>query len=141
MKFGVTCDANIESGLNDVLNTLNNDGFDGYFDTRFYDDAGTGLFIVLMCRDPMWNFKQRIRFVKKRNTLYVDIMLDLDVMSRADLATRKRIIGEKIVAEVPQIVAKKKFKDFDLPRFTSDLREWFETHGWISAEFSEFVQD
>ena len=99
----------------------------------------------MMCRDPIWNFKQRIRFVKKENCLYMDLMLDLDVMSRAEPETRKRIVGEKIVTEVPRIVAKKKFKDFDLLRFSADLREWFEQHGWIDKDFpeeeSEFAYD
>lgn len=137
MKFGMTCDANIESGLNDLLNDLNDGGFDEYFSERLYDDSAIGLFIVLMCRDPIWNFKQRIRFVKKRNTLYIDIMLDLDVMSRADSATRKRIVGERIVNEVPRIVANKKFKNFDLPRFSTDLREWFERQDWIPPVFPD----
>ena len=130
MKFGITCDANAESGVSEVMLGLN-DAFEEYFGDRFYDDSSIGLFIVLMCRDPAWNFKQRIRFVKNRNTLYIDIMLDLNVMSRADPGTRKQIVGEKIVNEVPQIIAKKKFKDFDLPRFSRDLRMWFEDQGWI----------
>lgn len=116
-----------------------NDAFEEYFGSRFYDDSGIGFFIVLMCRDPVWKFKQRIRFVKNRNTLYIDIMLDLEVMSRADSATRKRIVSEKIATEIPQIIAKKKFKDFDLPRFTRDLREWFEINGWIEPEFPESI--
>lgn len=132
MKFGITCDANAESGLSEVIFGTNK-AFKEYFGDRFYDDSGIGLFIVLMCRDPIWNFKQRIRFLKKKNTLYLDIMLVLDVMSRASLATRKSIVGEKIVTEVPQIVAKYKFKDFDLKRFSSDLKSWFEQNGWIDA--------
>lgn len=111
-----------------------NDAFEDYFGNRFYDDSGIEMFVVLMCRDPIWNFKQRIRFVKKENCLYMDIMLDLDVMSRADSVTRKRIVGEKIANEVPQIVAKYKFRDFDLKRFSSDLRVWFEDHKWIEKQ-------
>lgn len=140
MKFGITCDANIESGVSEVIYGMNK-AFDEYFGDRFYDDSGIGLFIVLMCRDPQWNFKQRIRFVKKRNTLYVDIMLDLDEMRRSDLSARKRIVGEKIVNEVPQIAAKYKFKGFDLRRFTRDLREWFEQNGWIEPAFPEFIEN
>ena len=140
MRFFVTCDADIESGLNELLNALNRDGFGKYFEDRFYDDSGVKITVVLMCRDPRWNFKQRIRFSKKENKLYTDIMLDIAVMSSVDLAMRKRIVSERIVNEVPQIVAKYKFKDFDLPRFTSDLREWFEQYGWIEPTFPEFIE-
>jgi hypothetical protein len=71
----------------------------------------------------------------------MDVMLDLDVMSNADPETRKRIVAEKIITEIPKIVAKKKFKDFDLLRFSKDLREWFETNGWVEPAFSEFIED
>lgn len=133
MRFFITSDANSESGLGETLYGINK-AFDDYFFDRFYDDSGIEMSVIFMCRDPRWNFKQRIRFSKKENRLYMDIMLDLNVMSSADLPTRKQIVGEKLVNEVPQIVAKYKFKDFDLKRFSSDLRSWFEEHGWIDKE-------
>jgi len=136
MKFGITYDADAEARLDEVIFGIN-DAFEDYFGVKFYDDSGIEMFIVLMCRDPRWNFKQRIRFVKKENCLYMDIMFDLDVMSQADPETRKKIVAEKMVTEIPQIIAKKKFKDFDLPRFTKDLREWFETHEWLEPDFAE----
>ena len=136
MKFFITYDANMESGLNEITYGMTK-SFGDYFVDRFYDDSGIAMSIILMCRDPIWNFKQRIRFHKKENRLHMDIMLDLNIMSRADPATRKQIVGKRIVTEVPQIVAKYKFKDFDLKRFSSDLREWFEEHGWISTVRSE----
>lgn len=137
MRFFITCDADIESGLDKVLNSLHDEGFKDYFVDQFYDDSGIKITVVLMCRDPRLIFKQRIRFSKKENKLYTDIMLDLNIMSRADPATRKRIVAEKLIHEVPQIVAKYKFKDFDLPRFSRDLREWFEIHGWVEPMFPE----
>lgn len=132
MRFRIVSDSNIEAGLSDVSDALSESGFRAHFAEQYYDDSGISLGVVLMCRDPHLNFKQRIRFSKKENTLYMDLMLDLDVMSRANPVTRKRIVGEKIVNEVPQIVAKYKFKDFDLKRFSSDLRTWFEENGWIN---------
>ena len=130
MRFGVTCDADIESGF-DVVTFGMMKQFDDYFRDRFYDDSGIEMFVVLMCRDPRWNFKQRIRFVKKENCLYMDLMFDLRIMAQVDMKTRKRIVGEKMVTEIPQIVAKYKFRDFDLPRFSRDLRSWFEEHNWL----------
>src|SRR4030095_5139593 len=140
MRFFVTSDANAEANLHEVLYALDDHGFDAYFHDRFYDDSGKEMCVVLMCRNPRLNFKQRIRFVKKENCLYMDIMLDLDVMSQLDLSSRKQIVGEKMVREIPRIVAKYKFKDFDLPTFPSDLREWFETHGWITSEFPDTIE-
>lgn len=122
MKLFITSDSNTESGVGEATRGLAQALAD-YFANRRYNDSDLEIAICLMCRDPRWNFKQRIRFVKKENCLYMDIMLDLDVMKYAERSHRKEIIGSKIVSEVPEIIAKKKFKDFDLPRFTKDLRE------------------
>ena len=130
MDFRVTCDANAESRVDQIMFGIN-DAFEKYFGDRFYDDSGVAMFVILTCRDPAYNFKQRIRFSKKENCLYMDLMFDLNNMIHANMAEGKRIVGEKIVTEIPQIVAKYKFKDFDLARFSSDLKDWFETHGWI----------
>jgi hypothetical protein len=61
----------------------------------------------------------------------VDIMLDLAVMTSSKTSTRKRIVAEKFLDEVPQIIAKYKFKEFDLPRFSADLRNWFKQNEWF----------
>ena len=90
MKFGISYDANIESGLIEVLNEIS---LEEHFEERFFDDSGLELFIVLMCRDPIWKFKQRIRFDRKENCLYMDLMLDLPTMSNADFPNRKRIVA------------------------------------------------
>ena len=131
MRFFTTSDANSESKINEILNALDDSYFNEYFADKYYDDSGIEMAVVFMCRDPRRNFKQRIRFVKKENTLYMDIMLDLNVMSCSDSETRRRIVGDKMVNEIPEIIHKYKFNDFDLPRFTKDLREWFEDNGWI----------
>jgi hypothetical protein len=130
MRFFITSDANSDSGLVEALYGINKD-FKDYFSDRFYDNSGIEFAVVLICRDPRLDFKQRIRFVRKENCLYMDIMLDLDAMIRADPITRKRIIGEKMADEIPQIISKRKVKNFDLKRFSTDLKSWFEQHDWI----------
>ena len=131
MRFFITYDANSEANIDEVLNALDDFCFDEYFAEKGYDDSGIKIAVVLMCRDPRLKFKQRIRFSKKENTLYMDIMLDLEQMKSADSGTRKKIVAEKLVNEIPQIVAKYKFKDFDLKRFSSDLSNWFKQQNWI----------
>jgi hypothetical protein len=140
MRFGVSCDANIESGFDKVMFGMNK-AFHVFFGDRFYDDSGIEMFVVLMCRDPRWNFKQRIRFEKKRNCLYMDLMFNLPTMERADMSMRKKIVAEKMIDEIPQIIAKYKFKGFDLMKFSADLRNWFEDHGWIDRELESWPAD
>jgi hypothetical protein len=134
MELGITYDANREARLDEVRSSKNRDGFEEYFADKYYDDSGIAIFIVLMCRSPYLNFKQRIRFVKADNCLYMDIMLDYEHMTTTDTDGRKRYVAEKLINEVPQIIAKYKFRDFDLKRFSSDLRLWFEDHEWIESE-------
>lgn len=147
MKFFVTSDADKETGLSEIIYELNRSPMDDFFVNRFYDDSEIGIGIVLMGRDPRWDFKQRISFSKGKNSLYADLMFDWHEMVNADDRTRKQIAAEKIMTEVPQIIAGYKskgkygFKDFDLPRFTRDLREWFETNGWIEPGFPELIEE
>ncbi len=138
MRFFTTYDANSEANLDEILDALDDGGFDGFFAEKFYDDSGIKITVVFMCRDPRWNFRQRIRFSKKENKLYLDIMLDLDQMKNSETEAKKRIVAEKMINEIPQIIAKYKFKDFDLLRFSADLREWFASYGWIEEEFAVF---
>jgi len=133
MKFDVTCDANLESGLNELLNELYDSGFNAYFSDRIYDNSGIELFVVLMCRDPNLNFKQRIRFSKKDNCLYMDVMLDLAIMKQVDFVSRKKIVATKLVMEVPNIIASYRQLKFDFISFKSDLTSWFEHLDWMDS--------
>ena len=146
MKFFVTSDADEETGLHELVYEINRQPMDGFFLDRFYDDSFVGLCLVLMCRDLASNYKQRIRFRKNKNVLYIDIMCDWDVMVLSGPEARRRIVAEKIVAEVPQIIAQYKskakygFKNFDLARFTWDLREWFEANSWLKPSSPETIR-
>jgi hypothetical protein len=51
-------------------------------------------------------------------------MLNLEEMKQADHETRKRIVADHLAEEIPPIVRKYKFKDFDEPCFTEDLKNW-----------------
>lgn len=128
MEFGISSDSNKEAKLSEIELW---EPLEEYFAEKYYDDSRIAIFIVLMCRSPYLNFKQRTRFVKADNCLYTDIMLDYGHMTTTDTTARKRHVAEKLITEVPQIIAKYKFRDFDLKRFSSDLRHWFENQGWI----------
>ena len=130
MQFRISGDSNVEAGLGE----LDFDGFREYFSGKQYDDTAINIGVVLMCRDPRLKFERRVRYSRSDNWLYIDVMLDLDVMSQSDHETRKRIVGEKITAEVPQVVAKYKLRGFDLERFASDLRTWFKKNNWLEDE-------
>jgi len=51
-------------------------------------------------------------------------MLDFDQFKRIDQQERNKIVAEKFIAEIPAIIAKYKFQDFDLKKFTADLSKF-----------------
>ncbi|MEP6929841.1 MAG: hypothetical protein ABI850_07505, partial [Flavobacterium sp.] len=64
MEFGITADINFESGVREVLGVIPIREYKDYFYVKNYGFDLIGVYIVLMCRDSEYNFKQRIRFIK-----------------------------------------------------------------------------
>jgi hypothetical protein len=123
MHVRVTSDANQESGVGVLVLEISGPTRKEFLH-RTYGSGLSGLVVVLMCRDPDLNFKRRIRFSKKEKKLYMDVMLDLSQMMRADHAVRKRIITDQLATEVPAILRKYAFDDFDEARFVDDWKNW-----------------
>jgi len=62
-----------------------------HFRPRDYGSGLPQLGVVLMCRDPHFNFKRRVRFSKKDQTLYMDVMLHLPDMIPLSHDERRRV--------------------------------------------------
>lgn len=124
MKLNFTADAVNTSGFGDLIYGLNNNKLDDYFMNKTYGVSLIEIFIVC-CSYPDWkNFKQRIRFIKAEKCLMVDIMFDLETMENASQKERREIHIKKINNELPPIIKKYKFKDFDLERFMADFNTY-----------------
>ena len=123
MDVVITSDANAESGIGDVVFELSGPTSE-YFLTRDYGAGLLGVVVVLMCRDPGLRFHRRVRFVKKEKTLYMDVMLDLDEMSRATREVRRQIVTTRLLSEVPSVLGKYSLGDSDGARFEHDLKDW-----------------
>jgi hypothetical protein len=124
MRLMVTCDANSESGVGQVIDEICGPTHQ-HFVPKNYGDGLAGLGVVLMCRDPELNFKRRLRFSRKEKTVYMDVMLDLTQMRQAAHEVRKRIICERLIEEIPAVVRKYSIADFDDALFEQDLKAWF----------------
>lgn len=121
--FGISADINWESGLRETLGLIPSSEFFDFFYTKNYGYDLNSVFVMLMCRNNELNFKQRIRFLKKEKALYMDIMLDFNLFVKITQLERNKIVFDKLKKEVPEIIARYKFKDFDLARFTDDFTE------------------
>ena len=138
MFFRITSDANENSGVGKVVDEISGPTRKHF--ERDYGPGVNGIGVVLMCRDPWLKFKRRIRFVKKDKkmpyfdkTLYMDIMLDFPQMRELSHEQRKAIILQRLGDEIPTILRKYAFKDFDEPRFVDDLKSWLKEIGGSKA--------
>ncbi len=121
MHFFLTGDYNWESKVDHAIRNL---ALKDFFRNRNYgEDISGGISVVLMCRDPALGFKQRIRFSKKNQALSMDVMLDLPFFVSATHSQRREEVARKLIAEVPRVIGKYKFKNFNLASFSGDLEE------------------
>jgi hypothetical protein len=119
MRVNILSDSNWEAKLDHAMRAL---ALHDFFENRSYgQDLSGGIIVVLMCRDPDLKFKQRIRFSKKPQRLYMDIMLSLPEFISATHAQRRQILAARLTDDIPRIIAKYRFKKFDLPGFSNDL--------------------
>ena len=131
MRFNLTCDINHDSGIDKVMFRFSDLGLKPYFEERNYGDTLAGITIVLMCRDTKLNFKQRIRHAKKEKKLYMDIMLNYDQIVLLNQIQRERIVAEKMLTELPAVLRKYKFAQFDVAQFEADLGSWMKQSGLL----------
>ena len=125
MNFFITYDAYWETKIDKVLDTLQKKGYKAFFAKQNYGDLINKIAVVLMCQDPRLNLKQRIRLSKKEKTLYLDIMLDQDLFVKIDQNEREKIVSEKLIREIPEIINKYKLKDFNMQLFNAHLVKVF----------------
>jgi hypothetical protein len=129
MRLNILCDVHWESRVDRTLRDLSSSGYRGLFDSRDYGQGLSGIAVVLMCRNPSLKFKRRVRFVRKEKTLHMDIMLDFDQMRKADDPLRTQMVADRLADEVPSVLRKYSFPDFDEARFVEDLKGWLKTIG------------
>ena len=128
MRFMISADIDIKSGIEEVLSILHGTGYIKYFKTKNYGEDIECVFIVLMCRDESLNFKQRIRHSKKEKTIYLDIMLKLSEYIKASPEWRMKTTIKNIFEELSRIIRKYKIKNFASEMFISDVLKYFTEH-------------
>src|SRR5262245_23678805 len=132
MHLRITSDANAESGVGRVVEEMSGPTR-RHFVPKDYGVGLLGIAVVLMCRNPELNFQRRLRFARKKKTVFMDVMLDLEQMRQADHERRKRIVIERLVDEIPAVLRDYVIRDFDEVRFAQDLKSWFAETGLTSA--------
>lgn len=139
MQLKFSCDADWDSRLDQALNELSRYEYRERFESKDYGPGLDRIFVLFVCRDPSLNFQQRIELKTDKNAfrdekvLRMDILLDLPTMrsfDRTDQASRKKIIGDRIYDEVPEIISRFDIPNFNREEFIDDLRAWIDELGW-----------
>jgi hypothetical protein len=132
MKFNIVSDTNYEAKVDQVTDTFSSREVEDLMHFKNYGSDLLGIVLVLMCRNPEYNFNQRIQMDKKNKVLYIDIMLDYNYFI-SDITPQHRIryVSDKILEELPSVINKYKFKNFDLEIFMQDLKDYFKKIGWL----------
>jgi hypothetical protein len=131
IRFSILSDSNSETGVTDANLKITSNGFYGLIEKQDYGLSLKKLCVIFMCRAPELEFKQRIKHSKKEQTLYFDLMLDYNQFVPMTNDQRVSEMCKKLLEEMPPIVKKYKFSDFDLDKFIDNLSGWFNEHGLI----------
>ena len=120
MRVMITGDFATESGLGPIIVRWSGPT-EHHFERTDYGCGLLGVGVVLMCRDPHLKFKRRVRLEKATRTLYLDVMLDLDRLQWTDEATRQRIVLQRLVEDLGELLRRRAVPNFDAARFVADL--------------------
>ena len=132
MHLRVTCDANIDSGVGEIVDEISGP-LRRHFVPKEYGAGLLGIVVVLMCRDSELVFERRIRFARQEKKLYMDVMLNFENMRANSSASRKSVIAGRIIGEIRAVVEELKIEQFELNGFLSELNSWFDQYGVVPA--------
>ncbi|MOA19344.1 hypothetical protein D3C78_1397190 [compost metagenome] len=131
IRFLITGDANIETSVGEATLLMTGSDFYKFIEKQDYGTSLKGLCVIFMCRNPELNFKQRIRYTKKDQNLSFDLMLDYNQFVVMTPDQRVSEMCKRLLEEMPPIVKKYKFPDFDLDKFMDNLTSWFNEQRFI----------
>lgn len=117
MKLNLLSDINWESKIDHAMKVVDT----ASLADMHYGQGLSALVVGLNCREPELGHKQRVRFTKVTNTLYVDVMLDLQFFVRATHVERRRAIFEQVIGQVREVLEKRRLKDFEFEGFLADM--------------------
>ena len=133
MRFNIVSDTNYETKVSEHVTTqFPARELEDWLHFKSYGNDLVTIGVVLMCRNPEYNFKQRIRMDRKDKALYIDLMLDYDYfVSDITQEDRIKVVANKMIDEIPPIIKKYKLKDFDGDLFMKDLKKYLKKIKWL----------
>jgi hypothetical protein len=125
MKIGDSADIYEDSGINPLLNEME---LEKYFLAKSYGNNEVSLFFVINCLK--FDVKNRIRFSKKDNCLYWDVILDYEVVKNAEVKKKKMLLASSIINSF-DVLDKYKKLGLNKEAIKEDAKKYFEGMGWL----------
>ena len=119
MLVVVSSDSDSRTGVTEAKHSFSEE-IETFFKPRSYGPGLSGVGVVLMCRDPSYEFKQRVRLSKAENILDLDVMLDWNEMIHAGSRRKAAILGV-LRKTVRDVFERRTWKDFDVTQFLLDF--------------------
>ncbi|HET6983762.1 MAG TPA: hypothetical protein VFI53_16580 [Myxococcaceae bacterium] len=130
MRVFVTSDSAAGTGVGEASGSIC-EKMEKEFKPKTFGPGLSEVVIVLMCRDPEYGFKQRVRHSRAERILYLDVMLDWDEMLRAgpkrrmagtrDAFALRSAVLDAMKRTVREVFARRRVSDFDVPGFLGEF--------------------
>ena len=124
MKCDIVGESDHGAGLSNVLYWLSRAEQWEAFAKEYGEGLGE-LVIDVICSKLLDGVKPRIRHAKKTRCLSMDIMLGYDDFVRLTAEEKKERVLKRLLEDVPPIVRKYKFSDFDTELFLTDFNKYY----------------
>ncbi len=128
MLLRITGDFSEESGLTPIVISLAGPTRKE-FASHEYGDGLLSIVIVLTSRDPALGFKPRIRFLKAKRELQMDVMIDLNTLVSISEVARCEHVSDSLRREVPRVIRAKRIHSFDSMTFETEWTAWL--NAWL----------
>ena len=86
--------------------------------------------ISMLYYDPNHRFEDRNRHTQSDRTLDVILLFELAALRKMATAERPLFFANRLLTDLPSMIAKYKFVDFDLPKFETKFWTYFKELGW-----------
>lgn len=128
MKVKITGDSHADSGLSKIIHIIS-EPCEERFACRNYGSGLEYFGVILICLPRYIEFKQRINRSIKKSSLFIDVIVDYELMKRSPKSEKLNCVTDVLFSEVNRIITSRNLGDFDKGSFLFDWAGWIDDLG------------
>ena len=129
MRTSINCHTDDKSGLQGLLDKLQEDGYEQYFLDHEYGQGINAIGLNISCFSHSVG-KQPHKVLKDR--IGVEVVLDYEDFTTGSPNERKKILGTRINDKIRQALSGLALPStFESQRFVADHKSFLRKHGWL----------